>query len=338
MTRIAFKPLFQKFLTIFYGLALCLCLTVFIKILSAQLLLPLMPACLIVGLLVGVFARKITLFQNGINFCAQSLLRLGVILIGLRLSLHDITALGLNGFVFVLGASVLILLCGVLWARILRVDSALAFLTSSATAICGASAAAAISSVLPAHKNNAAHTTSTILAVTLIGTLSMLAAPYLTAALGYSDHHSGIFIGGTIHDVAQVIGAAYTISPQTADSAIIIKLIRVFMLAPIMIACILYFATKSKGNSGKKYAILPPFLLWFLGMVILNTCVEIPANIQEHVKSLNLWLFMIAMTAIGMKTSLKSLLSSGAKPFIIVGAQTLTLAALYVLAISIGIF
>lgn len=297
-----------------------------------------MPACLIVGLLVGVFTRKINLFQNGINFCAQSLLRLGVILIGLRLSLHDITALGLNGFAFVLGATILVLLCGVIWARILRVDSSLAFLASCATAICGASAAAAISAALPAHKNTGAHTTSTILAVTLIGTISMLAAPYITAALGYSDHHSGIFIGGTIHDVAQVIGAAYTISPQTADSAIIVKLIRVFMLAPIMIACILYFAANAKGNAGKKYAILPPFLLWFLGMVLLNTLMDIPNTIQDHAKSLNLWLFMIAMTAIGMKTSLKSLLSSGAKPFIIVGAQTLTLAALYLLAISIGVF
>ena len=182
--------------------------------------------------------------KPGIEFCSRNVLRLGVGLLGARITASQIAGLGWSTAAIVIAAVVTTLLVGYLLGKSLGLDRAHSVLSGGAVAICGASAALAISSVLPRTKESERFTLMVVVTVTVLSTVAMVVYPLIARALGLPPELAGLFLGGTIHDVAQVVGAGYMIDHATGDYATIVKLFRVSMLAVVVVVVSAMFKTE----------------------------------------------------------------------------------------------
>jgi uncharacterized integral membrane protein (TIGR00698 family) len=185
-----------------------------------------------------------------------------------------------------------------------------ALLTGGSVAICGASAAMAIAAVLPKHEKSERDLVFTVLSVTVLSTIAMVIYPMLVNLFDFDSRASGIFLGGTIHDVAQVVGAGFSISNETGETATLVKLIRVSMLAPVVLSFSLIIRQRGLEDQhagGKKPPLLPSFVVGFLVLAALNSFGLIPAEVSEWTGSLSRWALLIAIAAVGVKTSLRRL-------------------------------
>jgi uncharacterized integral membrane protein (TIGR00698 family) len=256
----------------------------------------------------------------GIEFAAKAVLRLGVALLGARITATQILDLGLSPIVTVLLGMATTIGLGVLLARPLALSRSFGLLSAGSVAICGASAALAIASVLPRHKNSERDTILTVVTVTLLSTIAMILYPLLATTLGFDHVHAGVFLGSTIHDVAQVVGAGYSISPETGDVATYVKLLRVTMLVPIVF--VIALAAKGGGGGAK----LPSFLIGFAALVALNSFGLLPKAAAAAANDVSRWCLVTAIGALGMKTSFKDLAAYGWRPVALMIVETLWIA------------
>ena len=173
--------------------------------------------------------------SGGISFGARNVLRLGVALLGLRISFDMIWILGWPVVGLVVSMVPLTIVFGLLVSRLFGFKFRFAFLSAGAVAICGASAAIAIAAILPKDAKSEDRLVFTVVGVTLLSTVAMITYPILSQYLGFSDQMAGIYLGATIHDVAQVVGAGFSISPEAGETATLVKLLRVAMLAPVIV-------------------------------------------------------------------------------------------------------
>ena len=194
----------------------------------------------------------------GIEFASRSVLRLGVGLLGVRITLGQIASLGPWPVATVIVGVTTTILFGFLLARRLGLSSMFGVLSGGAVAICGASAALAIASVLPSNENRERDTIFTVVSVTALSTIAMIIYPVFAVSIGLDHRQAGVFIGGTIHDVAQVVGAGYTISNETGDIATYVKLLRVAMLLPAVFAISFLYA-RNGGQGGARGRRCPCF-------------------------------------------------------------------------------
>ena len=262
----------------------------------------------------------------GIQLASSLVLRTGVALLGLRITITQVQALGWGTIGLVVASVALTVVCGIVVARILKLGSAFGTLTGGAVAICGASAALAIASILPKHKNAERDASFTVIGVTAMSTLAMILYPIAVGALGWDNHAAGIFLGATIHDVAQVVGAGYSVSQETGDTATIVKLLRVAMLLPVCV--VIGLGLHVRGSAAAHAApVLPWFAVVFAALVAIGSIGWIPADVVDAGSTFSRWCLVTAIAAIGMKTSLKSLVDMGLKPVMLLVAQTLLLAA-----------
>jgi len=269
----------------------------------------------------------------GIAFCARTLLRVGVALLGLRITTEQVLDLGWGPMVMVLLCVVLTISVSVLAARMLGFQGAFGLLTGGATAICGASAALALSAALPAHPQKERATLFTVIGVSALSTLAMVTYPMLAQALGLDARQAGIFLGATIHDVAQVVGAGYSVSSESGDVATLVKLLRVAMLLPvIMLASAITRVQLAAANpgepSGPRPPLLPGFAVAFALLVALNSTGVVPPSIQSGGAEASRWLLVVAIAGIGMKTPLRELANVGLRPVLLMVGETVFLAAL----------
>ena len=271
--------------------------------------------------------------RAGIQFASTVVLRVGVALLGLRITFAQVQALGWTMVAIVVVAVVATLLAGIAIARALGQSNAFATLTAGAVAICGASAALAIASLLPKHKNAERDAAFTVIGVTALSTLAMILYPIVIGVFGLDHREAGIFLGGTIHDVAQVVGAGYGVSGETGDTATIVKLLRVAMLLPVCLAIGLVLHLRS-SETVHSAPLLPWFAVAFAALVALNSVVALPAGVTTVGNELSRWCLVTAIAAIGMKTSLKSLVDMGLKPVLLLVLETLFLAALVLGALA----
>lgn len=172
---------------------------------------------------------------SGIDLTAKTVLRIGVALLGMRISVDLLAALGAETILLLIGAIAGTILFGLLGARFLGRDWRLALITGGSVAICGASAAMAIASVFPKNQSSERNLIFTVVGVTVLSTIAMVAYPLVVDVFGLDDRAAGIFLAGTIHDVAQVVGAGFSVSQETGETATLVKLIRVTMLAPVVL-------------------------------------------------------------------------------------------------------
>ena len=268
----------------------------------------------------------------GIQFASSTVLRLGVALLGLRLTIDHVVTLGWQTVVALLVAVTLTIALGLLLARLFKVDSSLGVLIGGATAICGASAALAISSVLPKNANLERDTTLTVVGVTTLSTVAMVVYPLITQWLGFDAVMAGQFIGATIHDVAQVVVAGYSLSPEAGDAATITKLMRVAFLMPVLVVISLVVRARMNGSSGAGNAAKTPLLPWltvvFVVLMRVNSTGWVPASVQSGASNVSQAFLVLAIAGVGLKTSLQDVTRLGWRPVAMIFLVTLGLAFL----------
>jgi len=285
-------------------------------LLPKALPLPAMVLSLLLGILLHSTANN-ALFQPGLHFCVKSLLRWAVALLGLRIAVGDILDLGFGVAILVMVAMAGTMAAALLLARLLGQSPMYAALAGAATAVCGASAALATSTVVPYYRGKDTDVAFVVIGVNLLATVAMLVYPLICHWLGFSDRAIGIMLGGTIHDVAQVVGSGYAISDNAGNAAVIVKLFRVFLLLPVVLSVGWYF-TRSGYRSGEAKVPLPTFAFGFLALCIVNSVVpSIPALVPifEPVKAglgtLSTWGLLLAIAALGLGTSFRSFAALG---------------------------
>jgi len=246
-----------------------------------------------------------------------------VALLGIHLTFEDVKGLGLVNVLLVIAGVGLTNLFGIGAARILGQRIRFGLLTGGAVAICGASAALAISSILPNSGTRERDTIFTLIAVTTFSTIAMIIYPIMATYLEMDDRSAGMFLGGTIHDVAQVVGAGYSISDEVGDLATIIRLFRVSMLVPVVLILTLIFRARTSDTNGFP---LPLFVIGFCVLVGLNSAMEIPEALHQGVVDVSRWCLVTAIAALGVKTSFKAMLTIGYQPVALVLAETIFIA------------
>lgn len=310
------------------GLAVALVVAVAAAFLGDNLGGPRMLYALLLGMLLAGAARSETL-RPGVSVSASFVLRVGVMLLGAGVTLAEIRTLGPWAAGLAVLAVSATLVCGYALARAFRLDSRHAVVSAGSVAICGASAALAVSSVLPRSARAEQQLGLTIAAVTLLSTLAMVLYPVLARRLGLSDVQSGVFFGAAIHDVAQVVAAGHIVSPEAAETAAVVKLMRVACLAPAVVVVALLFR---RSAAAAPDAVSPPLLPWFLiGFVVLacaGSAGLMPAALTAVMGDASRWCLLAAVAAIGMKTSPRGLLEMGAAPLAALVAQTVFIAGL----------
>jgi uncharacterized integral membrane protein (TIGR00698 family) len=274
----------------------------------------------------------------GLDYAAKGLLRFGIALLGLRISLTMFADLGLPVLTLLVGAVALTIAVGLLAARLAGRDGRFGVLTGGAVAICGASAAMAIAAALPRREGTEAERDMvfTVFGVTLLSTLAMIGYPILAHALGFDDHRIGILLGATIHDVAQVVGAGFSVSEEAGKTAVLVKLIRVALLAPVVLLVALAFRRGLPASSARP-PLIPGFVLVFLGLVAVNSAVAIPPAVTEAATAVSRWALLAAIAAVGVKTSLREMVGVGHRSFGVLLAETVFLAALVSAALLAGV-
>ncbi|MCA0244063.1 MAG: putative sulfate exporter family transporter [Proteobacteria bacterium] len=321
---------------------------------NARLLFPGVVACAVAAAAAGflgehygapvlLFALLLGLAMNflgeqgpcrpGIEFCAKTVLRIGVALLGLRITLAQAAALGWGPLLLVLICVAATIALSMVAARRLGFQSLFGLLTGGAVAICGASAALALAAALPAHPQKERATLFTVIGVSALSTFAMVAYPMVVKGLGLDARAAGIFLGATIHDVAQVVGAGYSLSTETGDAATLVKLLRVAMLLPVIVLAAALTrrrlaAEGAAGAGGQRPPLLPGFAVGFAVLVAINSTGIVPAALQTLGNETSRWCLVAAMAGIGMKTQLKELATVGFKPVALMIGETVFLAAL----------
>jgi uncharacterized integral membrane protein (TIGR00698 family) len=281
--------------------------------------------------------------KPGIDFCSRGVLRLGVGLLGARITAAQIEGLGWSTALIVIAAVVTTLMCGVLLGRKLGLTRAQSVLSGGAVAICGASAALAISAVLPREKEGDRFTLMVVVTVTVLSTLAMVIYPLIAQLLHLSPALAGLFIGGTIHDVAQVVGAGYTLGHEAGDYATIVKLFRVAMLTVVVVVVSSAFkkqreraqAQHAAGRAPARQALVPWFLWLFVAMVAVNSLNLMSPMVLNGINDASRACLVLAISALGIKTSFAQLARAGWKPFVLLAVETVWMAAFVLAAVML---
>jgi uncharacterized integral membrane protein (TIGR00698 family) len=265
----------------------------------------------------------------GVQFSSRHILRIGVALLGMRITVDQIMSLGAEPIAIVIGSVILTMAFGIVLSKLMGRGKRFGVLTGGSVGICGASAALAISAILPQDEYSERNTIFTVIGVTTLSTVAMVLYPVIVNELGMDYQQAGVFLGGTIHDVAQVLGAGYSVSEQSGDTATFIKLLRVSMLVPIVFSLSLIFHTRRNedGTAGRRW-LLPPFIIVFVLLVGLNSTGILPEAVRGLLVETSRWCLVTAIAALGMKTSLKVLFDVGWKPVTIIVLETIFLAGL----------
>ena len=264
--------------------------------------------------------------KAGVDWCARPLLLTGVAMLGFRVNFHDFIALGLASPLITIFCIFTTITVGIVFARIIGISTRLGILISGAIAICGASAAVAISTALPKSPSRDRDLALTVAGVTVMSTVAMIIYPVLSQWLHHSEIQASIFFGSSIHDVAQVVGAGYSISDEVGNNATLVKLMRVSALLPVVLTISLIFRKQNTEKDNQKPSLFPPFLIAYVVIAIINSYGFFPSSIQSMGILASKYCLIISLVAIGLKTDLKSIASVGKMPLIHLISLTLFLA------------
>ena len=289
--------------------------------------LPATVLALIIGMAMNPFARGTARVGPGITYAVKKLLRIAIALLGLRIAVSDIVGLGLGTAIIVVTLMAVTLASGFGLARVFGRSAIYGALAGGATAVCGASAALAIATVLPQGRETEADTAFTVLVCNALATIAMLALPPVALWLGFDQRLAGIFLGATIHDVAQVVGAGYALSDTAGNVATIVKLLRVLMLLPVVLGIGLLFAT-SGGGAARARVPVPVFALVFLALAAVNSFGLAPAPVKDSLLFLSRWGLLIAIAALGLNTSVQAMIKLGWRHIAVIALVSLLLIVL----------
>lgn len=336
MTSIALNTLNLRIRQIIPGLIASVIVAAAASFLSEHYHAPVMLFALLLGMSMN-FLSLDSACKPGIDFTGREVLRIGVALLGTRITLAQIAALGWHPVVLIVVSVVLTIMVSMVFARLMGFQMLFGLLTGGATAICGASAALALATALPAHPGKERATLFTVIGVSALSTLAMIAYPMVVQALNLNPTQAGIFLGGTIHDVAQVVGAGYSMSRETGDTATVVKLLRIAMLLPVILGATLITRFRGDAEGGPRPPLMPWFAVAFIALAAVNSTGWVTSTMQNFGNGLSSWCLITAISAIGMKTQLKELASVGIKPIVLMVGETAFLAGLVLLMMRWGI-
>ena len=292
---------------------------------------PLTLMALLIGLALN-FLNADARLHDGLGFASRSLLRWGIVLVGVRVTFGQIMALGPVALIAVVVIVALVIGVGVLAARRFGFDSAFGVLAGGAVAICGASAALALATTLGERRASQAQLTIVLVGISAMSAAAMVLYPILAQAMKLSDLQAGFMLGAAIHDVAQTLGAGYAYSPGAGDIAAIVKLTRVALLAPVLAVVVLFFASDSGGDGKRaKGPGVPWFVIGFFVVAGVHSLGVIPAIVASAAETLATAALAAAVTATAIRSPMRQLLDAGPKPLLVIGVATmaaLTLAGL----------
>ena len=280
---------------------------------------------MIVGIVLGmIYANTLraalpATFTPGIQFCSKRILRLGIILYGFRLTLQDVTEVGIPAII-VDALMVTITICGgVMVGKWLKMDKEISLLTSVGAGICGAAAVLGAESALRVKPYKTAVAVSTVV---IFGTISMFLYPvlYRNGVFSISPELMGIFTGASVHEVAHVVGAGNAMGENVGSVAIIVKMIRVMMLVPVLLIISWDVARQARlhpeNDTMERGKIqIPWFAILFLAAICFNSLDLLPEGVVNAINTLCTFLLTMAMTALGAETSIEKFKKAGAKPF-----------------------
>ena len=288
---------------------------------------------LIIGILLGMLyantlrRRQPSSWDGGIKFCSKRMLRLGIILYGFRLTFQDVVAVGPKAVLIDCIVVVVTLLLGVWLGRRLGLDRETTLMTSTGSAICGA---AAVLGAEPIAKGKPHQTAVAVSTVVIFGTLSMFLYPimYRMGLSGVLDtQQMGVYTGSTLHEVAHVVGAGNAMGSEIATDSLIVKMVRVMLLVPVLIAMSWLLSRRGGAVAEKRSINVPGFAFIFLLMIAVNSGMHSAfdgeawfATALKMTEVVSTFMLTLAMTALGSDTSIDKFRQAGAKPFYLAGA------------------
>lgn len=306
---------------------------------SAKLFTDLSLSPMIIGIVLGMlYANSLRnhlpeTWVPGIQFCSKRLLRIGIIFYGFRLTFQDIAAVGIPGITIdAIIVTVTIIGGYLIGAKLLKMDSDIAMLTSVGSGICGAAAVLGAEATMRTQPYKTAVAVATVV---IFGTISMFIYPiaYRTGLLDLDPQQMGIYGGATLHEVAHAVGAGNAMGDSIASTTVIVKMIRVMMLVPVLLILGVWVARRSRtagtATAGEKGRLaIPWFAFGFLAVigvnslsVWLNTAFEtplgLPGSVVDVINYIDTFLLTMAMVALGAETSIDKFKKAGAKPFVL---------------------
>jgi uncharacterized integral membrane protein (TIGR00698 family) len=296
--------------TVLPGLTICAVIALAAGFAAARTSTPPMLWALLLGTTLHYLHEEVRT-APGVALCVTTVLRLGVGLLGARITAAQIASLGWASVAIVLLAVATTLLVGLALARRLGLPVRTGVLAGGATAICGASAALAIAAVLPRDKELEGDTLAIVVMAALLSTVAMLVYPLVARTAGLSPAAAALFLGGSIHDVAQVVVAGYALGPDTGAMASVVKLLRVALLAAVVAAVAVSFRRQRAAGGAHSAPLVPGFLLLFVALALWQSTAGMPTLAQSALMELSQASLMMGVAALGMKTSFATLTRAG---------------------------
>ncbi len=286
-------------------------------------------SALLLVILLGMAWRSLTplpaLLLPGIWFAQRPVLRWAVAGLGFRLSVRELAAIGGPALIVVTVSTAAALLFGWWIARRLGVPEKLGLLLGVGGAICGASAVVAADSVVQGEKRDSAVALGTI---TLLGTIGIVLYPLLARAVGMSQTVFGIWDGASLHEMAQVVAAAFAVGEGAARTATVVKLARIALLAPVVLYLGWSLRHRHLQAGRARVAPVPWFLVLFLVFTLLNSAGWLARPLVERIQRVDLWLLCVGMAGVGLQSGFHDLRAAGLKPIAAAALQWAFLAAL----------
>lgn len=290
------------------ALAIAIAAVALQRTLDVRLLNPMLVA-IVVGVLIRLVMGSSLVSPAGLAFAARPILRAGIILLGLQVTLAELGSLGVGAFVAASITLAATYAAMVLVGRAMGLPAQLTKLIAAGTAVCGASAVVAVNSVIRAKEEDVGYA---VASVTLFGTFAMIVLPLIAVASGIDPVVYGVWAGASIHEVAQVAAAAFQLGPEAGQAGTITKLIRVVLLAPLVIA--IAFSLRRGVGADSPSVAFPWFVFGFIALVGINSAVELP-EILRSIGALATTIFLSAgLAAMGLAMDLGQLKRSGIAP------------------------
>ena len=275
-----------------------------------------MVSPMVVAMILGIAIRNSLgvplALKPGLALSLRPILRLGIVLLGFRLTADQIGEVGFAAGGVIVATLVATFLFTKAMGRVLGVDARLTELIAAGTSVCGASAVLATNTVTRGSDEDVAYA---IACVTVFGSLSMVLFPFLAGPLGLSTHDFGLWVGASIHEVAQVVGAGFALGDTAGEFATVAKLSRVVLLAPLVLS--LGFLARRRGGSAGSAPPKPWFVFGFVLVVALNSVVAVPTEALSVLNGLSGFMLTMALAAMGLETDIHKLRMEGVRPLIL---------------------
>lgn len=284
---------------------------------------------IVIGMIVKSTGRVGAMYQSGITFSAKQLLQYSIILLGAGLSMGEIIETGGSSLAVMFGTLAICLLAAWLFGRLLNISSDLTTLVGVGTAICGASAIAAVSPVIEAEEQDVAYAISTIF---LFNVMAVLLFPPVGRLLSLGQEAFGLWAGTAVNDTSSVVAAAYAYGEQAGAFATVVKLTRSTLIIPIALSLAAFRMAKARrGQKGPDQTVnvkqlIPWFIVWFLAASLLNTAGLLPPFVITWATTVAKFLIIVALTAVGLSANFSQMAKTGLKPLILGGVLWVTIA------------